>query len=596
MLVGRLGESSDARLAGDSLTVLDDGVGHTEGNTGVVLLEILQADFQVQLTGTGNDVLTGVGDVGQDARVGLGKTLKTLNKLGKILGVLDLNGALHDGGDGELHNLEVVGSLVGGEGTRLEQELVNTDKTENVTGGDILDGLDETAHHENGTLDSLDEQVLLLARGVVRTLDADLKTGTDGTGENTTESVETTLIGSGHHLGDVQHEGTLGVAVTDGDGVLVIVGTLVESLHTVLLGSDGRRKVENHHLEQSVGSGKELAHDNLEELLALKILLVAGELDLKLLEESGDLVGLEVHDRVEDAEDGVQDELVEGTLELLALVGAVLGPLLGLGVEVVVALKMLVLVFQKNSSRFAYPETLHHLVLVNTELLGVTRSELADSEGPAVKTGTESDGTLVGVDLDVTKSLVEVGGDDDVDGLNDTGEVLVQVLLGDLELEKSTVDLVDDDNGLDTLTESLAEHSLGLDADTFYGVDDDKGTVSDTEGSSDLRREVNVTGRVDQVDQEVVLGDLDGDVLKVLLILELGVQGDGSRLDCHTTLLFVRSRICESRFSSLGSRNNTGTLDEGVGKGGLSVIDWDNKLAHARFRGAGQLRKTYREQ
>lgn len=104
-----------------------------------------------------------------------------------------------------------------------------------------------------------------------------------------------------------------------------------------------------------------------------------------------------------------------------------------------------------------------------------------------MKTGTEGDGTLLGVDLDVTKSLVEVGGDDDVDGLNDTGEVLVQILLGELELKKSTVDLVDNDNGLDTLTKSLTQDSLGLDTDTLNGVNDNERTIGDTESSSDLR-------------------------------------------------------------------------------------------------------------
>lgn len=220
-----------------------------------------------------------------------------------------------------------------------------------------------------------------------------------------------------------------------------------------------------------------------------------------------------------------------------------------------------------------YPETLHHLVLVNTELLGVPSGELADSEGPAVKTGTEGNGTLVGVDLDITEDLVKVGGNDDVDGLDDTGEVLVQVLLGDLELKKSTVDLVDDDNRLDTLTKSLAQDGLGLDADTLNGVDDDESTVSDTEGSSDLGGEVNVTGRVNQVDQEVVLLGLDGDVLQVLLVEELGVQGDGGGLDRDTTLLLIGTSIGETGLTSLGGRNDTGALDEGVGQGRLAVVD-----------------------
>lgn len=135
---------------------------------------------------------------------------------------------------------------------------------------------------------------------------------------------------------------------------------------------------------------------------------------------------------------------------------------------------------------FAYPETLHHLVLVDTKLLGISDGELTDGEGPAVQTRTESNGTLVGIDLDVTEGLVEVGGNDDVDGLDSTGEGLVQILLGDLKLEKSAIDLVDNDNGFDTLTESLTEHSLGLDAHTFDSVDDNEGTVGDTEGSSDF--------------------------------------------------------------------------------------------------------------
>lgn len=231
----------------------------------------------------------------------------------------------------------------------------------------------------------------------------------------------------------------------------------------------------------------------------------------------------------------------------------------------------------------AYPETLHHLVLVDTELLGVLGGELADGESPAVETGTEGNGTLVWVDLDVTKGLVEVGGDNNVDGLDDTGEVLVQVLLGNLELEKSTVDLVDDDDWLDTLTKSLAKDGLGLDTDTLNRVDDDESTVSDTESSGNLRREVNVTWRVNQVDQELVLLGWDWDVLEVLLVQELGEKGDGGGLDGDTTLLLVRTSVGETSLTSLGGGDNTGTLDERVGKGGLSVVDFSRWSAHVLF-------------
>ena len=563
VLVGRLGQGSHAGLSGDGLTVRNDGVGNTERDTGVVLLEILETNLEVQLTGTGNNVLTGLGDESQDTGVGLGKTLETLNQLGQILGVLDLNGALHNGGDGELHNLQVVCGLVGGQGTGLEQELVDTDQTDNVTGGDVLNGLNEATHHENGTLDGLDEEILLLSGNVVGTLDTDLDTGLDGTGVDTTEGVETTLIGSGNHLGDVKHQRGSGVTVADTNAGPVVLRTLVQSLGTVLLGSDGRGQVDTDHLQKGISGRQELAHDELEEGLALEVLLVVGESNLELLEEGEDLITLVVVDSGEDLEDGVQNELVEGTLELLALVLTLGGPLLGLGVEVVVA-----------------PQTLEHLLAVNTELLGVLDSELADGESPAVETGTESNGTLLGVDLDVTESLIEVGGDDDVDGLDGTGEGLVEVLLGDLELEKSTVNLVDDQNGLDTLGQGLTEDSLGLDTDTGDTVDDDQGTVSDTESGSDLRREINVTGGIDQVDQELVTINSLGNLLEILLIGELGVEGDGGGLDGNATVLLVGTGVHETGLTSLGSGDNTGTLDQGVGEGGLSVIDYAHRCQH----------------
>lgn len=559
VLVGRLGEGGHARLGGDGLTVGDDRVRDTERDTGVVILEILQANLQVQFTGTGNDVLTGLGDESQDTRVGLGETLETFDQLGQVLGVLDLDGTLDDGGDGELHDLEVVGSLGGGKGTRLEQELVNTDQTDDVTGGDILDGFDETTHHENGTLDVLDEEVLLLAREVVGTLDADLQTGADGTGVDTTEGVETTLVGGGHHLGDVQHERSLGVTVTDTLSALVVLRTLVESLGTVVLGGDGRGQVDTDHLQHGVGGRQELAHDDLEESLTLELLLFVGELDFELVDQGADLIALVVVDGGEDLENGVQDELVERTLNTVLAGG---GPLLGLGVEVVLA-----------------PQTLQHLLAVDTELLGVLDGELADGEGPAVETGTEGNGTLLGVDLDVTKGLVEVGGDDDVDGLDGTREGLVEVLLGDLQLEQGTVDLVDDQDGLDTLRQGLTQDGLGLDTDTRDTVDDDQGTVSDTESGRDLRREVNVTGRVDQVDQELRTVDLLRDFLEVLLIRELGIQRDGSRLDGDTPILFIGTGIHETSLTSFGSRNDTGTLDKRVREGRLSVVDCFS-LAH----------------
>jgi len=121
-----------------------------------------------------------------------------------------------------------------------------------------------------------------------------------------------------------------------------------------------------------------------------------------------------------------------------------------------------------------------------------------------------------------------------------------------LEFEESTVDLVDDDNGLDALTKSLTQDSLGLHADTLDGVNDNEGTVSDTESGGNLGREIDVTGGVDQVDQELILGGLARNVLKVLRVDQLREQGDGSGLDSDTTLLLIGTSVCETLLTGLG--------------------------------------------
>jgi hypothetical protein len=96
--------------------------------------------------------------------------------------------------------------------------------------------------------------------------------------------------------------------------------------------------VKDHHLHESVSGRKESSHDNLEELLALLLLVFGRNLDVELLKKGWDLILLEVHDSSENSENGVQNELVESTLQLLALVRSLIGPLLGVRVEVVVTL------------------------------------------------------------------------------------------------------------------------------------------------------------------------------------------------------------------------------------------------------------------
>ncbi len=404
------------------------------------------------------------------ARVRLGESLKTFDEFWEIGSVLDLNSDLDDGGDGEPHDLHVVGSLGRGQSTALQQELIDTDKTNNVTSRAIFDRLDVTTHHQDCALNRLDEEIVLLSGQVVGTLDTDFGTGLDGTREDTTKGVETSFIGSRHHLGYVEDKRTLGITIPDTDGGLVVHGALVEGLYTVALSGGGGRKIDDYHLQEGVTGGKEFAHNDLEEGLAFEVALFLGQLDVKLLQHGAHGILLEVHDGIEDFEDGVENEHVEGTFELLAVVGGAFGgPLLCGRVEVVVA-----------------PELEHHLLLVYTEFLGVASGELPESETPSVKTRSEGDGTLFRIYLDITEGLVVVGGNDDVDRLDGTLEGLEEGFLIDLQLEKGAIDFVDDNDGLDTLGQGLTEHSFCLHADTLDTVNNDESTVSDTESSGDL--------------------------------------------------------------------------------------------------------------
>jgi hypothetical protein len=74
----------------------------------------------------------------------------------------------------------------------------------------------------------------------------------------------------------------------------------------------------------------------------------------------------------------------------------------------------------------------------------------------------------------------------------------------ELELKKGTVDLIDDTDGLNALGHRLTEHDLSLQTNTIDSVNNDKGTISDSEGSSDLGREVSVSRGVNKIDKELV--------------------------------------------------------------------------------------------
>lgn len=149
-------------------------------------------------------------------------------------------------------------------------------------------------------------------------------------GEHTTEGVETSLVGGRYHLGDVHHQRTIGIAVLHGNGGLIVVGTLVQHLHTVLLGNDWGWQMNGNHLKESLTGWQPGAHNGLQQSLAVLVLVLVLQGHTDLLQEDTDLLLLVVHDGIEHLVDGIQDVHAEGPLVVGLLL---LLPLLGLGVE-----------------------------------------------------------------------------------------------------------------------------------------------------------------------------------------------------------------------------------------------------------------------
>jgi len=127
VLVGRLGETSVAGFSSDGFSVGDNGISHLQFNTSEFFSEILQADFEMELTSTSDDVFTAFFGVALDAGIGLRQTFETFNQFGEIRGVLWLDGNTHDRGHTELHDTDVVGLFGGGDGSGLNKVLIDTD-------------------------------------------------------------------------------------------------------------------------------------------------------------------------------------------------------------------------------------------------------------------------------------------------------------------------------------------------------------------------------------------------------------------------------------------------------------------------------------
>mmetsp|Transcript_38598 Transcript_38598/g.27917 ORF Transcript_38598/g.27917 Transcript_38598/m.27917 type:complete len:369 (-) Transcript_38598:349-1455(-) len=364
------------------------------------------------------------------------------------------------------------------DGTLLHEVLIDTDEGDGVTARNISDSFGLTTHHNDGSLDVLDVKIRLGTGLVVGSHNSDLLTSGDGTGEDTTEGVESTLVVGGDHLGDEDHKRTVLITVLDGLTARIINGSFVKVSSSIGLGFLGGRKFEDNHFNESISGVDPFLVDALEEILSSLLLLFGLENNTEVINHLESSFNLVIHDHSTKHDNGSHDELDETSWELLAIItGIVGGEFLGSRVEVVIT-----------------PQSLHKLGSLELELLRVDLGEFGKGKGPTEEGGTKSSSTFSGINLLVITHIITlVGGNDNVNVLNDTLEVLVHSLTIDLEFEDTTIDLVNHEYASNLFGKSLTEDGLGLYGHTFDVINNDKSTISNSEGSSDLRGEINVT-------------------------------------------------------------------------------------------------------
>ena len=172
-------------------------------------------------------------------------------------------------------------------------------------------------------------------------------------------------------------------------------------------------------------------------------------------------------------------------------------------------------------------------------------------------------------------------GRDEDDLLARDGQHVLELLDDDVRLGRGQVDLVEDGDDDEALRQRQVDVGQGLGLDALRGVDHEDGALAGLQAAADLVGEVDVAGRVDEV--EPVAQAIAGDVL----------QAHGARLD-GDALLALEVHAVEDLADHLALVEGVGELQETVGQRRLAVVDVgdDREVAQARlgdpFHGAAR--------
>lgn len=268
MFVGGFRHTGNTGFFFNSFFISDDGFRFDNLDIAEFLLQVIDTDFDVEFSASGNDVFTSFFCCDLDQRVGFGEFFQTIDQFREVLGVLGSDGDSDDRGDGVFHRSDVMSINVVGDSSGFQQVLVDTDQSDGVSTRNVGNELDGSTHHQNGSLNGFFVEIVFLSGNIVGSHESDFHTSGDGSGEDSSEGKESGFIGSGHHLGDVHHKGAFGVAVSDGSAANVISGTFIEVGSSIFLGYLGGWEVEDHHFKNDVGGIEPFGHDSLEEVFS----------------------------------------------------------------------------------------------------------------------------------------------------------------------------------------------------------------------------------------------------------------------------------------------------------------------------------------
>ena len=137
---------------------------------------------------------------------------------------------------------------------------------------------------------------------------------------------------------------------------------------------------------------------------------------------------------------------------------------------------------------------------------------------------------------------------------------LLDLLADALGLGGGQVDLVEDDDDLVVLVDGLVDVGERLRLDALGGVDDQQRTLAGGERARHLVGEVDVAGRVDQVEDIV------------LAIVGAVVEAHGLRLDGDAALA-LDVHVVEHLLLHVAGLQPAGRLDQPVGERRLAVVD-----------------------